>query len=401
LVTEEELLDTLHNARQILFKDIYADFTGRYEHDKSFTTKIDSWKKTHEEDLKYDWLKLYKKDKNFRSQVDSVLAQYEKIPENWLDLYEDKEHNHARLKSRISSLLRENDIQTDWIDKLCSEGTYAFINRILFLRICEDRKFIKTKTTPEWIKILEASSFDDTVRNLLRELFGIVSEKFKFYSKPLFDHIALEEVVWKKTTIAEIIGQTRKYNFQKIDRDVIGAVYQKHISKDTRRRLGQFYTPPAIIQHILGQIPLKFDQKVIDPACGSGGFLLAIYDLLRKEMERTKWSDGNVHDHLIQKVIYGIDIDPFAQQLTIMNLILKDLDQPEYIVNVADGDSLKFGLDLYEEKKPIAQVSAKNSEYILTANDILREATYDAVVGNPPFVQIRKDNDLYKEEFAS
>jgi methylase of polypeptide subunit release factors len=381
-ITQEDLLETLRQGKQILFSDLLHQFGDKYANDKAFRLKIDQWVEEHKIDKTRNWLDEYDHDKIFRDRVNQILELDKKIDEAWQARY----NKDGLFKNGVDKILRENDIQIDWIDQLCSRGAYAFINRVLFLRICEDRGYIEIRSTQEWMSTLRKTAFGPTVIALLKELFADASKRFSIYSEPLFDHIMIEELDWSKDTVLHIIERSKKHDFKRIDRDILGPVYEKHLTRETRRSLGQFYTPPPIIDHILRQIPLDEKNAVLDPACGSGGFLLGCYDLLKAKMLKTGWSEDEAHEYIVSRILHGIDIDSFAVQLTQMNLLFKDLNRAVDVANVIEGDSIAVGLNLYAE-------NAAKSES-------LGSASYGAVVSNPPFVNIPKDHPRYKFYFG-
>ena len=381
-ITEEDLLHTLHESKQLLFNDLLGQFGDKYTKDKGFRSKIDQWVEDRKIEKTEIWLDQYGHDKIFRERVNQVLGLNKNIGQEWKERY----HKDSLFRNEIEKLLRENDVQIDWIDKLCSEGAYTFINRVLFLRICEDRGYIDIQSTQEWIATLRKAAFSATVIALLKELFASVSKRFIIYSKPLFDHIMIEELEWSKNTVLQIVERTKKHDFRKIDRDILGPVYEKHLTRETRRSLGQFYTPEPIIRHILHQIPLNENTTVLDPACGSGGFLLGCYDLVKTNMLKAQWQEDEAHEFLVNNVLHGIDIDSFAVQLTQMNLFFKNLNRPVDIANIVEGDSIAVGLDLYADNEN----GKLNSQ---------QRTAYGAIVSNPPFMTIPKDHPQYEFYF--
>jgi len=328
-ITEEDLLRTLNKSKEELFFDIKKQFESRYEKDKDFKNNIDSW-------------------------------------------------------------LKEQGIGgNNWMDKLCEEGAYSIINRLLFLRICADRGFINQQITDDWISKVESAEFNKTVTTLLKVAFGDIGEKFKgIYEVPLFDGIYFEDIEWNKKTISAVSRRLKEYDFKKIDRDIIGHVYEKHIDSETRKRLGQFYTPNVIIDYILQEVNITPEKKIIDPGCGSGGFLIRAYDIIEKQMRKDNWKINKIHENILKHCLYGIDINPFASQLTVMNLLLKNLEAPVSDVHIVTGNSL-MPLSMLPahvmQKKAVSEVKGEMGEEITLAS-VLKEK-YDCVVGNPPAAQ--------------
>ena len=74
---------------------------------------------------------------------------------------------------------------------------------------------------------------------------------------------------------------------------ILGDVYEKFMDRETRKAIGQFYTPDFVIEYILNNTVAEADVienpfvSVLDPACGSGHFLIMAYDILRKKFEES------------------------------------------------------------------------------------------------------------------
>ncbi len=288
------------------------------------------------------------------------------------------------------------------IDKLCTEGAYTLINRLLFLRICEDRGHIKAKLKKdmlrEWRLMVEKPS------RLLGLAFTEIADKFEgLYKAPLFDDIRFDDIRWNEEVVNFILSTLGEHDFSQITKDILGRAYEQHISKKERKELGQFYTPDFVIDYILDRMSLSPDKKILDPACGSGGFLIKAYDRLREMYRNEGWEENSIHSNILNKNLYGVDINPFATQLTVMNLFLKDLDHPAAHVNIAEGDSLErmensFDFDYFEKDSPVNKVTNSNKRY--SHGMILKQMPFDIVVGNPPYISfgVRGSRDLAKKK---
>ncbi len=160
--------------------------------------------------------------------------------------------------------------------------------------------------------------------------------------------------------------------------------------------MGEFYTPKEVVSYILDNIKLTVDSTIIDPACGSGGFLIGAYERLRKEYERTNWKSRlrSIHEEILLHNIFGIDINPFAVHMSAMNLALKDLTNKTDYIHIVKEDSLSgVGLERWIEKKKTDRLISFPSKY-------------DVIVGNPPYEVIYsserpKDFDYYKSHYSS
>jgi len=164
--------------------------------------------------------------------------------------------------------------------------------------------------------------------------------------------------------------------------DVLGHIYQSIQSKKDRKDSGQYYTPNKVVDYIIENTEILLaknkDLKVIDPACGSGQFLIRTYDNLLKQYKNSGIDENTAHKNILEKHLFGVDIDPVACVLAKANLVLKNplvSAQP----NIFTSDFLKrdYGLidiDLFES--------------------IYKQ--FDFVVGNPPWgASLTKENKKY------
>ena len=329
-ITAQILVEDLAECRDKLFADLLAQFKDRYKTDIQFKETIDVWATTVKMDISDPKL----------------------------------------------------------IDKLCREGAYTLINRVLFLRICEDRGHIKPKLSKDslskWRDMVEKPS------NLLDIAFKEIGERFEgLYKSPLFDSISFDDIDWNSGTINFVLDKLGEQDFSKISKDILGRAYEQHIPSKERKALGQFYTPDFVIDYILDRLSLSPEKAVLDPACGSGGFLVKAYDRLRTLYVGQGWKADIIHENILKTNLFGIDINPFATQLTVMNLLLKDLDRPTGEINVAEGDTLeklegKFDFDTYQVESPLKYVTSTDKK--VTYARLLKHKPFSIVVGNPPYV---------------
>jgi len=329
-ITAKILVKDLAECKKRLFLDLLDQFKVRYKTDAGFKTIID----------------------------------------NWAD--------------RVSMNLDDPKL----IDKLCVEGAYTLINRVLFLRICEDRGHIKPKLTKDslkkWQEMVEKAS------RLLGLAFSEIADKFEgLYKSPLFDDIKFEDIKWNDDMVNFILNILGEHDFGKITKDILGRAYEQHITKEERKELGQFYTPDFVIDYILDRMELSSDKKIFDPACGSGGFLIKSYDRLRELYRKDGWAEEKIHNEILNNNLYGIDINPFATQLTVMNLFLKDLEHPTSNINIAEGDSLErlensLDLDYFHKESPLNKITKSDKKF--SHNKVLKEMPFDVVIGNPPYI---------------
>ena len=348
-------------------------------------------------------------------------------------------------KLLIDSILHLNKID-DF--KTAREHAHKIINRFLFIRVAEDRGFFKefdhSRILEDRVRIFQKriSQKIKPLMNEVKELFMEINDKYNgelFKSHPCeelkIDSEALEKVIYLMYYIKHENGEEDYVDFSKLDADVLGSIYEKFlgtiiyetksgklvekIDNGVRKEMGQYYTPQYIVDFIvqntinsyLEENPEKlFSIKIIDPACGSGAFLIKAFDLVynkyrdfneQQESKRKKTNDlsgfindksiARINEVILHKHIHGVDLDPEAVELAKINLWLRTI-QEEIKLNELD-QNIKQGNSLVNDKV----ISAKN------AFDWDKEFPFkfDVVIGNPPWISIKgkhKSIDISEEE---
>jgi len=269
--------------------------------------------------------------------------------------------------------------ESDWMDKLAKEITYSFINKLYFYRIAEDFGIVKPKLTKDKLPLL-LKSFP--LKQIIQSGF---SEILEIDYRAIFQHNLFDKIEFDNNILERVVLQLSEYNFKNISSDILGKIYELHISREERKALGQFYTPNWIINFIIKRLPITCKKKILDPACGSGGFLIRVYNKLKKNYEKQGTNKREIHNLILKNNIFGFDINPFAVQLTATNLVLKDLSNKTDNIHILETDSLSNSLQRWMHK---ANTNLNNEEVQLNLNDSFPEK-YEIIVGNPPYFNLR------------
>jgi hypothetical protein len=342
------------------------------------------------------------------------------------------------------------------------------IDRIVFLRICEDRGI-------ETYGGLLALRNGENVYKRLLHIFWKADEKYnsglfhfsKEKGRENYDNLTPSLQIDDnplKDIFKNLYYPDSPYEFSVLSADILGQVYEKFLGKvirltaghqakieekpGVRKAGGVYYTPVYIVDYIVKNTVGKLvkgkkpgprggvsNLKILDPACGSGSFLIGAYQFLldwhRNEYINggpDKWSKGKVpriyqsrkgewrlttdeRKRILLNNIYGVDIDQQAVEVTKLSLLLKVLEGedeqsigkqlrlfqervlPDLSNNIKCGNSL-IGPDFYEYQ----QMSLLNEEEIYRVNTfdwnaefakIMKEGRFDAVIGNPPYVDLK------------
>lgn len=202
---------------------------------------------------------------------------------------------------------------TDYITQL----TY-----ILFLKMDNEKEELGLGSSiPEgykWKDLCDLSGTDlvDKYEEILDELSkdeGLIGTIFTRASNKIDRPVML----------AKVIEMVASEDWYMMEGDLKGAIYESILEKngqDRKSAAGQYFTPRALIQAIVEVVDPKIDETVADPACGTGGFLLAAYDHMKgqsKDMEKQKF--------LKNHALFGADNTALVVTLASMNLYLRDI----------------------------------------------------------------------------
>jgi hypothetical protein len=270
----------------------------------------------------------------------------------------------------------------DFHQAVAKQIIYRLLVRILFYLTLQR----------QWRDLPELS-----INNLSGQAASIHLKEIFAYARDLDWHAVFEEglpdeIEMPDTAIHEIdslLHDLKRFNFSFMPHDVIGAVFEKLIPQPERHALGQYFTPENLVDLILAFCVRQREDKVLDPTCGTGTFLLRAYDKKKRHL-------GLVDHKQLLPQIWGVDIAHFPAELATINLFRQNLTDyanfPRIIVKdffeVKTGDSFDFPppkVDLASGMKKVKQTIP----------------VFDAAVGNFPFIRqelIEKTVKGYKDK---
>jgi type I restriction enzyme M protein len=165
------------------------------------------------------------------------------------------------------------------------------------------------------------------IRNRIRPLFEAVKKQYG--GSGLFR--PNDEITLSDRALAYMVMELARYNFSRSDVDAKGAAYQEIVGANLRGDRGQYFTPRRAVDLIVRILDPKENEKVLDPACGTGGFLVAtLAHLLRKLRSEYKRDLGDTtQDSILDRLrdyanknLFGADFDPFLVRASTMNLLM-------------------------------------------------------------------------------
>jgi len=167
--------------------------------------------------------------------------------------------------------------------------------------------------------------------------------------------------------IDELYQLYRRWDISR-DGDMLGYIYQQLKSAAARKNEGQFFTPPDIVEYIAEKAipPGETGITVLDPACGSGQFIVACFNRLFSNFVQRGWEPAEAATHICLHCIFGIDIDPVSVAISRRNLAHAASVSIEDTGNIITGNFLRMN----EPPFP---------------SDILTQNRFSTIVGNPPW----------------
>ncbi len=323
------------------------------------------------------------------------------------------------------------------------------IDRLIFLRIAEDRSVERYGNLQDTIKS------GNYYENLLKQ-FHTADQK---YNSGLFDfskdkvsgNIEIDNKIIK-SIIGDLYYPVSPYEFSVISVEILGSAYEQFLGKtislsksgravieekpEVRKAGGVYYTPQYIVDYIVkntvgklidGKAPKDINKlKIVDPACGSGSFLIGAYQYLlqyhkdyytnngkpsKGSKDNPLTPDGNLttaeKKRILLNNIFGVDLDANAVEVTKLSLLLKCMEGeteasissqlklfhervlPTLDNNIKDGNSL-IDIDFYSseidfgEEKKIKPFNWKKA-----FPEVFKQGGFDCVIGNPPYVMLQ------------
>jgi len=265
--------------------------------------------------------------------------------------------------------------------EFAEQAAYLTINKIIFYKILEN-----SPTYSEDIDPLAVSPH--RVQEDLEDFFQHLVDEVDF--EAIYDHdeiyseIPLDSV---ESKLRDFIIELDDYDLNQFNSDVIGRIYEGVIPAERRRAMGEYYTPPAICDLIIRLTVQESDDKVLDPACGTGGFLVSSYHRLQEMLPESAGS----HERILNQ-LSGVEINRFPAHLTAINLAIRDLTSYTEEVDVEIKDF--FDVKKYQMIGNREKAGAGGSESQEGISG--QRSGYDAIVGNPPY--IRQENISDKDK---
>jgi len=293
---------------------------------------------------------------------------------------------------------------------------HALLGRALFVTFLQERNFIKPHYYPNGttslLDILNRPRFEDTKRLLYREFFPRLQREFNgtMFDTALADEARNISKIHLNILADFLSGHDMEsgqmtldfwaYDFQTIPVETISAIYEEFLKDrdlNKKRNEGAYYTPRHLAETTLhvaldGRYMSAEHWRALDPACGSGIFLVAMFNLLAEQWRRSNAASRRLTKaqallDILQTRIRGVDVNPDACRIAAFSLYLalfeklKPMDVDEFKEKVSQGPFLPPLLWSADARIPNPVVL--NGDFL--KDTLPLENDFDLIIGNPPW----------------
>jgi len=269
----------------------------------------------------------------------------------FLKIFDDQEKERELINPKYKSPLPEELRWRNWAadqEGITGDGLLEFVNNQLFKRL----------------KDLSFDESEDPRAFIVREVFA---DSYNYMKSG--------------TLIRQVINKINEINFNRADdRHAFNDLYE-HLLKELQSagNAGEYYTPRPLTRFVVEMVSLKLGEKVLDPACGTGGFLIDTLEYIRKQEVKTAADEKK-----LQSQIQGVELKSLPYLLATTNMILHGVDTPK---NLRRGDMLS---------RPLREYGPKDRVDVIVANPPFGGAVKDGVEKNfPAEFRTRETADLF------
>lgn len=289
--------------------------------------------------------------------------------------------------TKCHNIIRNND-------KLSPEAAFDEISKVIFIKMRYERNNPDGELLYSAEKFLrdEEESHDlNYINSLYREVI------WNYQSVRLFEE--QDRIRIKRESFVRILKELEIADFNYTDVDVKGVAFEAFLGKTFRGELGQFFTPRTIVNYMIEVLNPKEGDRICDPCCGSGGFLIKAFEYIQEKIEKDvdaqikavqashlsnaekngqievllseldKRKKGSRMWKLCNEYLYGVDANPRMARTSKMNMIMH-------------GDG---------------HVGVFQHDGLTDVPGVIEEGAFDMVLINPPY-GVRIDRDLIGED---
>lgn len=253
--------------------------------------------------------------------------------------------------------------------KLAPTAAFDEVSKLLFCKLKDEKTTIKN--TPYQFQI--------GTHEMPKEVFMRINGIYQT-AKQADEEVFKEDIRLPQEVLFSCITHLQELAINNIDLDTKGIAFEKFMQDFFKGKMGQFFTPRNIVRFAVNMMQPDSSMRVLDPACGSGGFLLNAMDYVRAYAEKNYSDLLEIYNHwhdFGKNRLFGIEINNQIARVCKMNMIIHD----DGHTNVISTDSLKE-LKYFQNKK-------------------FKRNSFDLILTNPPFgARVTGSEKEYLQKYA-
>ncbi|MBN1232077.1 MAG: restriction endonuclease subunit M [Candidatus Coatesbacteria bacterium] len=257
------------------------------------------------------------------------------------------------------------------------DPTSAFdeVSKLIFCKLKDEKDTKKGEPYKFQIGSHElASEVSDRIRKIYEKARERDAEVFK-------ESINLEDEI-----LFSVVNHIQEISFSKTELDIKGEAFEEFMQGFFKGQMGQFFTPRKVVDFCVNMMSPDKDALILDPACGSGGFLLNCLEHVKKRVEQDYEEEAyNQWHEFAKNNLFGIEVNEKIARVCKMNMIIHD----DGHTNIISTDALKE----IENKD-------KNIKGIIDLNKKIDKNSFDLILTNPPFgATIKRSEKSYLNNY--
>ena len=301
----------------------------------------------------------FKPSEREKNVISDIPKKYGRTPKyKFIKGSKDKDLRLVSKEDLIRTLEKAHD--TVWQGgKLAPTTAFDEVAKLLFCKLQDEKESTITKRGQPY-------KFQIGTHETPKEVFKRIDKIYQS-ARRKDSEVFTEDIKLAPKVIYAVVEHLQSINFNKTDLDTKGVAFERFMEDFFKGKMGQFFTPREIIRFCVRMLNPQTNQLVLDPACGSGGFLLNAMDFIRDNADK-EYEDDPIeayrmwHD-FAKDNIYGIEINDQIARVCKMNMIIHD-----------DGHTNIISTDALREIKGINNIHKK-----------FKANKFDLILTNPPF----------------
>lgn len=313
----------------------------------------------------------FKPSERAKNVISDIPKKYGKTPKYRFIKSKENDLEIVSREELIKALEKAHD--TVWQGgKLAPTTAFDEVSKLLFCKLKDEKDTAKN----------EPYHFQIGTHESPEEVYSRVNSIYQ-KAKKQDSEVFKEDIRLDPKVAYNVVEHLQSLAINKIDLDTKGVAFERFMEDFFRGKMGQFFTPRPIIQFCIKMMNPEKGDLILDPACGSGGFLLNAMDKVRKFAEE-KYDEREAWEHwhtFAKNNLYGIEVNDQIARVCKMNMIIHD----DGHTNVISADSLS------------------NFDELNNIHKGFEKDYFDLILTNPPFgatVKSSEKNYLEKYELS-